>query len=248
MIKYCSDRGLNTSIHTNATILTGELSHRLINSGLSVISFSFDGYTKDVYESIRVGANFEKALNNILQFLRIKRETNSKTPHTSVQIIDFSHEKLLISTKEKKNFIKLFDGLPLDRIYIKPVHNWAGNRDKREDSSTGRRRTVRPSRCNSPWYSLVFHWDGSVYPCCLDYMGKYPLGNIEQESWIELWNGPKMRQLRSEINTRTFHKCSHCNECDKLYERKFLGVSTENLFNEALFRIRWNLNFFKLEK
>jgi radical SAM protein with 4Fe4S-binding SPASM domain len=199
MIKYCSDRGLNTSIHTNATILTGELSHRLINSGLSVISFSFDGYTKDVYESIRVGANFEKALNNILQFLRIKRETNS-------------------------------------------------NRDKREDSSTGRRRTVRPSRCNSPWYSLVFHWDGSVYPCCLDYMGKYPLGNIEQESWIELWNGPKMRQLRSEINTRTFHKCSHCNECDKLYERKFLGVSTENLFNEALFRIRWNLNFFKLEK
>lgn len=242
MIEYCSNSGLNTSIHTNGTMLTEDLSRRLIKSGLSIISFSFDGYIKEAYENIRVGADFEKVRNNILQFLNVKKEMNSKTPHTSIQIIDFEDLKDKISTEEKRNFINLFKGLPLDRLYIKPAHNWAGDAKSNEDNL---RSNVKSSRCNSPWYSLVFHWDGSVYTCCLDYMGKYPLGNIDEKPWIDIWNGERMRQLRYEMNTGKFDKCIHCTHCDKLYEKKFLGVSTKNVFNVTLFKTRWILGLLR---
>ncbi|NIO37319.1 radical SAM protein, partial [Candidatus Bathyarchaeota archaeon] len=123
MIEYCSGRGLNTSIHTNAVLLTEDLSHRLIRSGLSAISFSFDGYTKKAYESIRVGSKFEAVLTNIRQFLRIKREMKSKSPHTTIQIIEFESFREAQDVEQKQKFIQLFDGLPVDRIYVKRAHN-----------------------------------------------------------------------------------------------------------------------------
>ena len=50
-IKYAKDNGiLEVSINTNATHLTKERSQSLIDSGLDLIIYSFDGGTKKTYE------------------------------------------------------------------------------------------------------------------------------------------------------------------------------------------------------
>lgn len=235
MIGYACRRGLNTAIATNATLLNEELSKSLIKSGLSRISFSFDGYTKEDYERIRVGARFEEVLSNIGEFLKIKQVMKSKTPYTTLQVIDFGGKKNRV--EEKKKFMKPFDGLPLDRFYVNPIHNWAGSLSQ----GNGCKARLKKGNCNSPWYSLIIHWDGTVYPCCPDYIGKYHLGHIDYDSWLDIWNGERMRNLRLEMASGKFEKCRHCLQCDKLYEKKFLGVSTEKLFNETLFRLKWSL-------
>ena len=59
-IKYAKERGiLEVSINTNATHLTKERSKSLIDSGLDLIIYSFDGGTKKTYEKLRP-SRFEK--------------------------------------------------------------------------------------------------------------------------------------------------------------------------------------------
>src|SRR5512135_2633294 len=80
MVKYSHDAGLHTKFHTNATLLDEARSRALIAAGLDQISFSFDGYDREIYERIRVNAHFEQMFVNVVRFLEIKRELGSKTP------------------------------------------------------------------------------------------------------------------------------------------------------------------------
>ena len=38
----------------------------LLNSGISHLTIAFDGYNKETYEKIRVGAKFEKVVNGTI--------------------------------------------------------------------------------------------------------------------------------------------------------------------------------------
>jgi MoaA/NifB/PqqE/SkfB family radical SAM enzyme len=69
MVRYAGSRGIRTRMNTNATLLTKEMSKELIESGLDILSFSFDGYDPATYEANRPGAVYEKVLANILGFL-----------------------------------------------------------------------------------------------------------------------------------------------------------------------------------
>ena len=60
MIEYATNKGCWVGIHTNATLLTKEMSTRILESSLNSISFSFDGATSKVYEKVRVGAKLIK--------------------------------------------------------------------------------------------------------------------------------------------------------------------------------------------
>lgn len=123
MIRYASDRGLTTIISTNGTILNENIAKNLINSGLSVISFSSDGYNKETYDTIRVGSRFDKALNNILQFIKLKNDMKSNNPHVTLQIIYINNIEKVSTREDKNRFWKKFEGLTLDRVYIKSAHN-----------------------------------------------------------------------------------------------------------------------------
>ncbi|RLF38608.1 MAG: radical SAM protein, partial [Thermoplasmata archaeon] len=74
MIRYATESGVYVKLHTNATLLSEKKSIELIESGLNLLSFSFDGYGKEEYEKIRIGANFEKTLENIKNFIKIRED------------------------------------------------------------------------------------------------------------------------------------------------------------------------------
>ena len=78
MLAIAKEMGVPSGISTNATILTEESSRRLIQAGLDYIIFAFDGATKATYEKYRKGAEFEKVRENILGFLKVKKELKSK--------------------------------------------------------------------------------------------------------------------------------------------------------------------------
>ena len=50
---------------TNATLLNDTISKKIIDSGVDVVFFSVDGASKETFEKIRVGANFERVKENI---------------------------------------------------------------------------------------------------------------------------------------------------------------------------------------
>ena len=90
MIAYAKANGIRTRLSTNATVLTKEQREEPLDAGLDFIIFSFDGYEKEIYEKIRVNANFEKTLGNIRAFLEEKKERGTGKPYVMFQVIEFA--------------------------------------------------------------------------------------------------------------------------------------------------------------
>lgn len=229
MIKVAKEAGLFLKLHTNATILDESLSREIIKAGLDQLTFSFDGFDAATYERIRVNGHFEKTLANILRFLEIKREVGSKKPVTILELIAFPELSSDYKNK-KRDFLRRFRGLPLNRLEIRELHNWAGE--------TGEPPSNRYySLCPFLWLSLVVLWDGTVLPCTQDFHGYYSLGQVGQKSLLEIWNSAALIDLRRKIIQRDLDSLPTCSRCDRLRRPTLFGVPRDYLWKMLLRRM-----------
>ena len=74
-IDYAKKKGvLDIYFSTNGILLKDEISKKLINSGLTRIQISIDAVTQETYNKVRPGGDLKKILENIDNFLKIKKE------------------------------------------------------------------------------------------------------------------------------------------------------------------------------
>jgi MoaA/NifB/PqqE/SkfB family radical SAM enzyme len=77
-ITYLKEGGIkHITFSTNASLLTKKRALSLMKSGLDEIMFSIDGLKKETFEKIRTGLNFEKIMNNVSQFIKLRDSTVS---------------------------------------------------------------------------------------------------------------------------------------------------------------------------
>ena len=208
-VRYAANAGLVTNIHTNATLLTREMSGALMDAGLAMLTFSFDGETPEEYGSIRVGGDFGKVLGNIIGFLEMKHNRNAVLPETTMQVIkplavpDGSVPPL------SDEFRNRFRGLPLDSWLVIPPHSWAGELNGIGEEPPGK--VYFP--CQLPWQSMSVAWDGRVVACCGDLNGRIILGDLGTQTLSEVWNGDAMIRMRSQLLWSDTPKCSLCGSC-----------------------------------
>ena len=62
--------------------------------------------------------------------------------------------------------------------------------------------------CYEPWQTFMAMQSGAVYTCC---RGREILGNLQEQSFEEIWNGEKYRAYRRSINS--FRPPQACREC-----------------------------------
>jgi len=75
-VKYASDKYIWTRTSTNGSLLDKNESYKkIIDAEIGEIQCSFDGATKEIYEQIRKGGNFEKVVNN---FTLLNKYANTK--------------------------------------------------------------------------------------------------------------------------------------------------------------------------
>jgi radical SAM protein with 4Fe4S-binding SPASM domain len=60
-------------------------------------------------------------------------------------------------------------------------------------------RNRMPDRCARLWFNPVITWDGKVIPCCFDKDAEYIMGDLSQESFREIWNGPRYMVFRKAV-------------------------------------------------
>lgn len=230
MVAYAKQKGLYTRLHTNATLLNREKSKLLLNSGLDFLSFSFDGYDKETYESIRCGANFEKTLANIMEFLKMKRKERNSSPFVALTLIDFSSkENKDLNEKRKRQFLRHFNSLPLDALRIRKPHNWGGDFDTGKVQFNHRRPLLGFVPCTFLWYALAISWNGWVVPCPQDFFAKLAIGNIKDNSLIQLWNSENERLLRDKMTRNSYKVLGSCNKCDRLWRKNIMRIPLEEV-------------------
>ena len=227
MISYAAAKDIRTRLHTNATLLNRKLSHKIILAGLDMISFSFDGYTREEYENNRAGADYGRTLENIKEFLRIKKKLEAKKPLALIQIIESGSIKNNDERRQQKAFfLKNFKNHPPDRIVTRKPHNWGGLLDgpiEGTSNPSGGKRNA----CTFPWYTLTIFFDGKVYPCPQDFMGRMPIGDLKNSSIKEIFNGPEIRELRKMFKSEEIIKNLPCYSCDRITRDTFMGIPKE---------------------
>ena len=199
--------------------------HKIINSGLDEISFSFDGADKGAYESIRVNAIYEETLFNIRRFLQIKKELNSRKPFTILQNVQLNGQKF-----DRREYRMLFRQLPVDKFYNIPAHNWAGQ--------LWQRKNCKKHPCAAIWYRLAVGWDAKVYACCNDLDGKLLIGDLSTDSLMDVWNGAQMVFLRKTMLDNRYEEIAVCKDCDVLCRPNIRRITgAEALLAKMLLKI-----------
>jgi len=204
MIAYCRQLGVPTGISTNATVLNEKSSRRLIEAGLDYLIFAFDGATRETFEKYRKGADFEKVRQNILTFLRVKKEMRSRI-FCIIQVV-----KLKDNVHELPDLVRMWrvEGINEVRIKKDEVHN----EGCAIPGDNGSRPPLRHP-CYLLWRGPMYiHYDGTVYPCCYIYPNE-PAGNVKKTSLKEIWNSAAMVALRRahiEGDLRRYQACINC--------------------------------------
>jgi radical SAM protein with 4Fe4S-binding SPASM domain len=64
------------------------------------------------------------------------------------------------------------------------------------------------SKCVAPWHELIVRRTGEVYPC-VD-LPDYSFGNINEDSFQELWEGERAVTFRNYLKTDNLMMCNRC--------------------------------------
>ena len=203
-IRIAKKAGLKrVKIISNGSLLTEEKTRELIESGLDELKISIDGHSPETFEKIRKKLKYADVVENIRQFIKIRDGQGSATPRLT---LNFVRSKDNLS--EEKAFIQYWRG-KVDSISIDKVHNWG------IQYLNPLKKSVIRKPCLRVWNTFTVLWNGEVALCCLDYDGKVILGNLEQESFQDIWQGEKLRRIRQYHIQADLSQIPICENCSK---------------------------------
>jgi radical SAM protein with 4Fe4S-binding SPASM domain len=224
IVSYLSSKNVNTRFSTNCMLLTKEMSEKLINAGLKEIVFAIDTMNEKKFNHMRVGADFKTVVNNINNFLNIKKEMNSKTPITQVQCINID-----MIDDEVTEFVNYWKNTSVNWINVKNPSTRANeicDKDVKkiiQDKVVPQGICINTKPCFWLWSTLVIMSDGNVVLCCTDIVGKNIIGNIFENTLEEMWNSKKMQRFRKYQIEGKFDLTPMCKTCPeiRIYEGTF---------------------------
>ena len=228
MVKYASAKKIYTATSTNAHYLTEANAKKTVESGLDRLIISIDGTTQDTYQQYRVGGKLDKVLEGAKNIVKWKKELKSKTPFIIFQFLVVRHNEHQI--EEVKQLAK---EIGVDDVWLKtaqiydyekdpnqliPVNNKYSRYKKGKDGKM-QFKGNNQNHCWRLWHDPVITWDGAVVPCCFDKDAQHKLGNLQQQSFKELWRNGTYNRFRHQVlqSRQNIDICANCSEGVKVW-------------------------------
>jgi len=214
MIKYAKDIGASNRIDTttNAALLTPKLGKEIADAGLDRINISIEGINNEQYKDFsNVNFEFNRVLNNVREFYEVKGNCD--------MLVKINGDHL--SENDKTLFLDLFGDIT-DKIYIEHVMSCWPNFDlEAHGVAVNEKKGIYGQKINEVdicpyvFYSFAINSDGLVSVCFLDWARKMVVGDVKNESVIDIWNGSKMKNYRKIMldgNRKKHPECSKCGQ------------------------------------
>lgn len=194
---------------TNGTLLTPKLSDELAASGLDRMKISVEALReKDFWEIAKYKINLKEYVDNIRYFVSVKGDCE-----LYIKVTD-----LAVKRKEDKEFfLNTYEQLA-DKIYIENVTpiwaEWDNDLLDRPDGQNSYGHNLKEKMvCTSPFKFMQVCADGTVLPCCADWLGKLDMGNVMTDTLYNIWHGEKWARLMEKMLLHKKNTFAPCNKC-----------------------------------
>lgn len=223
MVKYATAKKMYTATSTNAHYLTDEMARRTVESGLNRLIISIDGTTQEVYEKYRRGGNLQKVIEGSKNIVKWKRVLKSKTPFIIFQFLVVRHNEHQIDDVKA-----LAAKIGVDQVRFKTAQVYDYENDPNQlipqNERYSRYKKTRDghhipkqkmaNHCWKMWNANVITFDGRVVPCCFDKDAKHKMGDLNESSFREIWNGKAYQRFRNALwrGRKNIDICANCSE------------------------------------
>lgn len=227
IIKEGASNNISMGFITNGSLLDERLGRDIIKARLSDITISLDSVNPQNYESIRKGASFEKVVENIKGFVKLKRSLRTSKPLIGIMAVAMNK-----NVQELTNIINFVYELGVDSLTIKGLNTWVDesleitnskesikevdklSRELREKGfhiTLAFERNNGILRCRWPWSAVYVTAEGHVTPCCNCPDARIlSFGNIFKKPFREIWNGREYKVFRKALRADKPSICRLC--------------------------------------
>ena len=200
-IAYAKEKGIKeVSSLTNAVRMDEKQFIQMMEMGLDWLTISVDGMG-EVYEEIRKPAKFDRLLEKLANFKKIKKDAGMLKPVIKIQTI------FPAIADDPEAFYDTFAPL-CDEVASNPLIDYLRLDDDNqilyhEDFS-----------CPQLYQRITIGADGNVMLCANDEIEEHLIGNANIETIHEIWHGLRMKEARQLHKEHRGHKdIEPCRKC-----------------------------------
>ncbi len=238
MLSYVKKKNIYVELFDTFFNLNEEKAKALVDLKIDKMIASIDGATKETYEKIRLGSDFQKIVTNVKNLINIKKARKAYFPEMSFHFIASA---LNLHEMEKYvDFVNaLVEGEAVEIFFTKLLHPFEEIQQiavdipediikKVEIKGKALNQIIRwnvnvPAqkqaiRNCSAWMIPFVFASGQVVPCCAgneanqrDFQIKTSLGNVFKDKFSTIWQSDKYQQFRKDIfNNKVPIPCKFC--------------------------------------
>ena len=213
MLERAVAEGFDVGIVTNGTPFNAERIERLAGLGLAYLQFSFAGWDAESYESVYVGAKFDRTLANLKAVHQALKGTKTRFAVKAVALGDWQE-----NLRKTKAFLASHG---IDDVWTVPANNFGGSV---QSGSFVERHQVwslkeidhhRLMPCRMFLKAVGVFCDGTVTACgCYDSNAQLRLGNIMDQGLAEIRNGSAYTDILESFRAGDVRHVPMCGKCD----------------------------------
>lgn len=227
MAAYAHEKGLYSATSTNGHYLTPAKARETIKSGLSEVLISIDGTTQETYSAYRVGGQLEKVKEGVRNLVAARKEAGSLGPFIFIQF-------LVVRPNEHQiqDIKRLGKELGVDHVAFKtaqiyefenghPLMPTIDQYSRYQATADGQYvlKNKLENQCWKLWQGAEITWDGKVLPCCFDKDAQYEMGNLQENSFRQIWQSEAYQAFRQRLlqSRQSIDICQNCSEGTKVW-------------------------------
>ena len=239
MMEYASKYSIVSEITSNGSLLNEKNISKLLNAKISRITISIDGATSEIFEKIRVKSNFETVVSNCKNLIKAFKKKIIRPEISAWCVVQNDN------VKQFEKIYRLCKEIGFDKLtYQFYLSGWGKdewnniNKSKKVEINSLKQKIDEIKKkgknegmevnvfeenllsfskpCVWPWESSYISKTGDVVPCCI--IGDEQVvsfGNIEKNSFKDIWNSKDYKNFRSNIKNNKIP--NYCKNCYKEY-------------------------------
>jgi len=212
-VQWMSEKGLESYFSCNPANINMERTIETFENGLGYVKYSIESVDDLRHKEVRGQAsNFTESYKNILKLLELKAQRN----YTTEIVITMINLNKPWQEDEFERLKEAFDGCDV-YVYLKSQdQQWY------EDNKQQTKSIHWIEFCQFPWTSMTVKSNGECAECVEDFNNEIILGDVHDETLVDIWNGEKYAKFRNDhFDLTPGIKCTE--QCDMTLIGSFLS-------------------------